>query len=73
MQKHKFNVMCLDALFMETAPGPTENVKYFIDVSHPRCTEMHYVTHKYHWMQKHKFSLTWSAAFCGICTGPTRT
>jgi hypothetical protein len=27
MQKNKFNVMCPDALFMETASGPPENEK----------------------------------------------
>jgi hypothetical protein len=27
MQKHKFGVMCIGVLFMETAPGPPEHEK----------------------------------------------
>jgi hypothetical protein len=27
IQKHNFDVMCPDMLFMETAPGPPENEK----------------------------------------------
>jgi hypothetical protein len=57
MQKHKFDVTC-PALFMETAPVPPQNQKYFIDVSCPRGTRMHYVTRRYHQMQKHKFNVT---------------
>jgi hypothetical protein len=43
---------------METALGPPEHDKYYIDVSRLGRTEMHYVTHISHRMQKHKVSVT---------------
>jgi hypothetical protein len=44
MQKHKFDVMCPDALFMETSIVPPEHQKLCFDVSCPGRTGMHYVT-----------------------------
>jgi hypothetical protein len=46
VQKHKFGVTCLGELFRETTPGPHKHEKYCVDVSRPRCTEMHYVANK---------------------------
>jgi hypothetical protein len=37
---------------------PLEHEKKCVDVSSPRCTGMHYVTHRSHRMQKHKFGVT---------------
>jgi hypothetical protein len=72
MQKHKFGVTCLGALFMETTPDPPEHEKGCIDVSCPKCTRIHNVTGRSHWMQKYKFGVTCLArAFCRIRTGPT--
>jgi hypothetical protein len=45
-------------LFMEKTPGPLEHEKYCINVSRHARTGMHYVTHKSHRMQKHKFGIT---------------
>jgi hypothetical protein len=58
MQKHKFSVLCPDALFTETTPSPPSHEKKCINVSHPGCTGMHYVTRRYHRMQKDKFDVT---------------
>jgi hypothetical protein len=44
IKKHKYGVTCPDALFMETAPGPSEHEKYRVDVSRPGRTRMHYLT-----------------------------
>jgi hypothetical protein len=57
MQKHKFGVMCLDTLFLESVLFPPKNKKYYVGVSHPRCSGMNYVTHKSHRMQKHEFDI----------------
>jgi hypothetical protein len=46
MQKHKFGVMYPNALFVESAPGPLEREKLCINISHPGCTETHYVIHQ---------------------------
>jgi hypothetical protein len=46
VQKHKFGVTCLGELFRETTPGPHKHEKYCVDVSRPKCTEMHYVANK---------------------------
>jgi hypothetical protein len=58
MQKHKFDVTCPSALFVETAPVPLEHEKYCVDVSWPGPTRKHYMTHRSHWMPKHKFDIT---------------
>jgi hypothetical protein len=64
--------MCPDALFVEFVPVPPEHEKYCIDVSYPRRTRMHYVTHRSHQMHKHKFGVRCcSVLFCGIRTSPT--
>jgi hypothetical protein len=34
-----------------------------MDVSRPKGIRMHYVTHRYHRMQKHKFSIRYSDVF----------
>jgi hypothetical protein len=57
MQKHKFDVTCPSALFMETPLGPTEHEKWCLNVSRPRCTRVQHVTHRSNWMQKQKFSV----------------
>jgi hypothetical protein len=57
MQKHKFGVTCLGALFMKTTPTPSEHKKWHLKVSRHGRTGIHYVTHKLHRMQKHKFSV----------------
>jgi hypothetical protein len=44
IQKHKFDVTCPDALFVESVPVPPEHLG------------MHYTTRKSHRMQKHKFT-----------------
>jgi hypothetical protein len=33
-------------------------VKECVDISHPGCIGMHYVMHRSHQMQKHKFGVT---------------
>jgi hypothetical protein len=55
MQKHKFGAMCPGTLFMETSPVPLMHEKYFIKISHPRHTEIHYVNRRSHRVQKHNF------------------
>jgi hypothetical protein len=61
------------ALFMETAPGPPEHEKECVDVSWPGCTGMHYVTHRSHWMQNHKFSVTCPVVlFMKTASGPPK-
>jgi hypothetical protein len=50
IQKHKFNVTCTDALFMETKLDPPKHEKYCIIISHPGRTRMHYVVHRSHRM-----------------------
>jgi hypothetical protein len=58
MQKHRFDVMCLDMFLVESIPVPPEYEKKCVDISHPRCTEIHYVTRRTHRMQKHTFGVT---------------
>jgi hypothetical protein len=50
MRKHKFTVLCLDALFVESVPVPPELEKWCIDVWCPGCTKMYYMTHRTHRM-----------------------
>jgi hypothetical protein len=40
MQKHKFGVTCPTALFMETALGPPEQEKWYVNISRRRCTTL---------------------------------
>jgi hypothetical protein len=58
MQKQKFSVKFPGSLFMEIAPGPTVDEKYCVNVSLTGHSGMHYVTHRSHWVQKHKFDVT---------------
>jgi hypothetical protein len=58
MQKHKFDIMCPEAFFVESVPCPPEHEKYYVNVSLPECTGMHYVTHRSHRMQKHRIGVT---------------
>jgi hypothetical protein len=58
MQKHKFNITCPDALFVESASIPPEHEKYCVNVSRYEHTKMHYVTNRSHRMQKHKVGVT---------------
>jgi hypothetical protein len=58
MQKHKFGIMYLDTLFIESIPVSPEHEKYCDDVSRHECTRMHYLTCRSHRMEKHKFSIT---------------
>jgi hypothetical protein len=58
MQKYKFGGMCPDALIVESIPVPPKNEKLCIDVSHPGCSRMHYVTRMSHRMQKRKLGVT---------------
>jgi hypothetical protein len=57
-KKHKCGTSCPEALFVKSVLVPPEHEKYCIDVSHPRRTEMHYVTCRSHRMQKQKFNVT---------------
>jgi hypothetical protein len=50
MQKYKFGITYLDALFMETAPSPPKLENYCVDVPHPGRTESHYVNRRSHWI-----------------------
>jgi hypothetical protein len=50
MQKGKFGVMCPGTVSMETAPGPLKYEKYYVNVSLPGRTGMHYVTYRSHQM-----------------------
>jgi hypothetical protein len=61
IQKHKFGITCRGKFFMESAPVPPEHEKYCIDVSHPGCTRIHYVTSRSHQMQKHEFGIRCSS------------
>jgi hypothetical protein len=56
--KHKIGITCPAELFVESVPVPHEHEKYYINVSRPGCTRMHYGTHISHRMQKHKFDVT---------------
>jgi hypothetical protein len=44
MQKHKYDLTCPGALFMEIALGRLEHEKKCVDISGPGHTEMQYVT-----------------------------
>jgi hypothetical protein len=69
--ERQVHVMCPNALFMETASGPLEHKKYCVDVARLGHTGMHYVTHKSHRMQKHKFVITClGALFIETSPGP---
>jgi hypothetical protein len=57
MQKHKFGIMCRDALFVESLPDTPKHEKVCVDVLQLRRTGMHYVTCTSHGMQKHKISV----------------
>jgi hypothetical protein len=48
MQQHTFGVTCPNMIFLESVPVPPEHEKLFVDISHPRYTEMHYLTHRSH-------------------------
>jgi hypothetical protein len=63
--------MCPGPLFVETGPGTPEHEKLCVDVSFPGRTRMHYVTHRSHQMQKHKFGVTSpNALFVATAPGP---
>jgi hypothetical protein len=51
MQKHKFGIMCLDTLFLESIPVSPEQEKWCLNVSYPKHTAMHYVTDRSNLMQ----------------------
>jgi hypothetical protein len=44
MQKHKFYVTCLDALFVKYVPDQPKNEKECVDVLQLKRTGVHYVT-----------------------------
>jgi hypothetical protein len=50
--------MCPNMLFIEITPGLLEREKWCLDILHPGRTGMHYVTHRFHLMQQHNFSVT---------------
>jgi hypothetical protein len=43
---------------MKSVPVPPKHEKYCVDVSCLERTGMHYMTHRFHQMQKHKFGTT---------------
>jgi hypothetical protein len=49
---------CPEVLLLGPVPGPPENEKKCVDVSHLGRTRMCYVTSRSHEMQKHKFGVT---------------
>jgi hypothetical protein len=57
-QKHKFGITCQTALFVESVPVPPDDEKYYVDVSCPGHTEIHYGTRRFHRIQKYKFGVT---------------
>jgi hypothetical protein len=58
-------------LFMETAPGPPKQEKYYVNVSLLGCTGMHYVSRRSHWRQKYKFGVMCpSVLFMVTAPGP---
>jgi hypothetical protein len=61
MQKQNYGITSPGALFVESEPVPPEHEKLCVDVSRHRCIRMHYVIHRSHQMQKHKF--------CVMCLG----
>jgi hypothetical protein len=52
MRKQKFGIMSPEALFVKSVPAPPDLEKYCVDDSLTGCTEMHYVTRRFHRMQK---------------------
>jgi hypothetical protein len=58
MKKHKFGVTCTSKIFVETALGPREDEKLYVDVSHAGHIGMHYVPRRSLRMRKHKFGVT---------------
>jgi hypothetical protein len=68
IQKHKFIITCPGVLLMGPAPGPPENEKYCVDVSHPGRTKTRYVTSRSYMMPKQKFVITGPGA---LLVGPT--
>jgi hypothetical protein len=62
MQKYKFSVTCLNALFMKTAPDPLEHEKLCADASCPGRPRIYYMIRRSHRMQKHKFIITCPSA-----------
>jgi hypothetical protein len=63
--------MCPSALFMETALGAPEHEIWYIDISRPGRTVVHYVTRSSHQMQKHNFyKMCPSTLFIEIVPGP---
>jgi hypothetical protein len=72
-EKLGFDVSCLTALFIDTAPGPQEHEKQSVDISFPGCTRMQYVTNRSYRMQKHKLSVTChDMLFMETALGPTK-
>jgi hypothetical protein len=57
MQKHKFCIMCPNALFIEIAPGLVDREKRCVDISHPGRTGMHCATRRFHLMQKYNLGI----------------
>jgi hypothetical protein len=57
--KHKFIIMCLSTLFVESIPVPPEHEKWCVKVSRSELTGKHYVTCRSHQMKKQKFGVTW--------------
>jgi hypothetical protein len=58
MQKHKFTVTCLNALFVKSIPVPPEHEQNCANVLQLGLTGMHYMSRGSHRMQKHKLSVT---------------
>jgi hypothetical protein len=58
MKTHTFGVTCPNMIFAESIPVPSEDEKYWVDISCLGCIGMHYVTRRSHRIQKHKFGIT---------------
>jgi hypothetical protein len=58
IQKLRFCVICLDALFSESVLVPPKHEKLCVDVLRSEHTKMHYVTCRSHRIQKDKFGVT---------------
>jgi hypothetical protein len=73
MPKHKFGVMCPDALFVKSVPAPPKHEKVCFGVWRPRLTGMHHVTCRSHRMQNTHIQRNVSRCnFCRFVTGPIR-
>jgi hypothetical protein len=71
IQKHKFGVMRLDSLFVESLLVPPVHEKCCIDVSQTECTGIHYVALRSHQIQKYKFGVMYpDALFLETALGP---